>query len=88
MPEWCAGRDSLRAAECLAVHFYRQHHPAEGLTPGPGTIALSPASILLRGSSLRNTKSILGLVVFAGHETKVTGALTSNSSDSDHLRSV
>ena len=35
------------------------------------TIALSPASILLRGSSLRNTKSILGLVVFAGHETKV-----------------
>ncbi len=35
------------------------------------TIALSPASILLRGSSLRNTKSILGLVIFAGHETKV-----------------
>lgn len=42
-----------------------------------GTIALSPASILLRGSSLRNTKSILGLVIFAGHETKVTGAPTS-----------
>lgn len=40
-----------------------------------GTIALSPASILLRGSSLRNTKSILGLVIFAGHETKVTAAL-------------
>lgn len=36
-----------------------------------GTIALSPASMLLRGSSLRNTKSIIGAVVFAGHETKV-----------------
>ena len=42
-----------------------------------GTIALSPASILLRGSSLRNTKSILSLVIFAGHETKVAEAPTS-----------
>ncbi len=36
-----------------------------------GTIAISPASILLRGSSLRNTRSIIGAVIFAGHETKV-----------------
>ncbi len=35
-----------------------------------GPLALSPACLLLRGSSLRNTKSILGVVIFAGHETK------------------
>ncbi|KAK9829125.1 hypothetical protein WJX72_004020 [[Myrmecia] bisecta] len=37
----------------------------------PVTLPLSPASILLRGSSLRNTESAIGVVVFAGHETKV-----------------
>ena len=36
------------------------------------TVPLSPASILLRGSSLRNTKRVLGVVVFAGHETKAS----------------
>lgn len=32
---------------------------------------LSVDQILLRGSSLRNTEYIYGLVVFTGHETKV-----------------
>ncbi|KAK9845741.1 hypothetical protein WJX81_001079 [Elliptochloris bilobata] len=35
------------------------------------TLPLSPASVLLRGSVLRNTRSALGVVIFAGHESKV-----------------
>ncbi|CAM8938245.1 unnamed protein product [Rhodiola kirilowii] len=35
------------------------------------TLPLSPNQLLLRGCSLRNTKHIVGLVVFTGHETKV-----------------
>lgn len=34
-------------------------------------IPLGPDQILLRGSSLRNTEYIYGLVVFTGHETKI-----------------
>ena len=36
------------------------------------TVPLSQASLLLRGSSLRNTKCVFGVVVFAGHESKVS----------------
>ena len=36
------------------------------------TVPLSQASLLLRGSSLRNTKYVLGAVIFAGHESKVS----------------
>ena len=36
------------------------------------TVPLSQASLLLRGSSLRNTKSVLGTVIFAGHQSKVS----------------
>uniref|UniRef100_A0A7N0VN79 Phospholipid-transporting ATPase n=1 Tax=Kalanchoe fedtschenkoi TaxID=63787 RepID=A0A7N0VN79_KALFE len=35
------------------------------------TLPLSPNQLLLRGCSLRNTKHIVGVVVFTGHETKV-----------------
>ncbi|KAK9844803.1 hypothetical protein WJX74_007043 [Apatococcus lobatus] len=35
------------------------------------TLPLTPASIVLRGCSLRNTGFIMGAVIFAGHETKV-----------------
>jgi hypothetical protein len=42
---------------------------------GPKTIPLAPASILLRGSTLRNTKRVFGAVIFAGHETKVPAFL-------------
>lgn len=35
------------------------------------TIPLTPQAIMLRGSSLRNTHRILGVVIFAGHDTKV-----------------
>jgi len=34
-------------------------------------ISLGPDQMLLRGSSLRNTEYIYGLVVFTGHETKI-----------------
>ena len=36
------------------------------------TLPLSQASVLLRGCSLRNTGHILGAVIFAGHESKVS----------------
>lgn len=33
-------------------------------------LPLGPENLLLRGSSLRNTKEVLGLVMYTGHETK------------------
>ena len=41
------------------------------LSSGDDVIPLGPDQILLRGSSLRNTKWIIGVVVFTGHETKI-----------------
>ncbi|XVE84951.1 hypothetical protein DITRI_Ditri17bG0052900 [Diplodiscus trichospermus] len=35
------------------------------------TLPLSPNQILLRGCSLKNTKFIVGAIIFTGHETKV-----------------
>lgn len=52
------------------------------LTEAAQTVPLSPASILLRGSSLRNTKRVLGVVVFAGHETKASSCSVSITSPS------
>lgn len=34
-------------------------------------VSASPESLLLRGSSLRNTEWISGIVVYAGHQTKI-----------------
>lgn len=34
-------------------------------------IPLSNENVLLRGMSLRNTESIIGIVVYTGHETKI-----------------
>jgi phospholipid-transporting ATPase len=34
-------------------------------------IPLGPDQMLLRGSSLRNTEYVYGLVVFTGHESKI-----------------
>ncbi len=45
---------------------------APPVAPDQQTIPLSQASLLLRGSSLRNTKYVYGTVVFAGHESKVS----------------
>ncbi|KAK9787844.1 hypothetical protein WJX73_000953 [Symbiochloris irregularis] len=39
--------------------------------PVETTCPVGQASVLLRGCTLRNTASILGVVVFAGHESKV-----------------
>jgi len=52
----------------------RIHTFAGALTmssPAAGTVPLEIENLLLRGSSLRNTKWIYGLVVFTGPETKV-----------------
>lgn len=45
------------------------------LVPKQVTLSLSPASVLLRGSALRNTRSVLGAVIFAGHDTKACNTL-------------
>lgn len=34
-------------------------------------VPMDPDQLLLRGSCLRNTKWVLGLAVFTGHETKI-----------------
>ena len=41
------------------------------LTSGTAKIMISPENFLLRGSCLRNTEYLYGIVVFTGHETKV-----------------
>jgi magnesium-transporting ATPase (P-type) len=41
------------------------------LTDAKRKVSLNSEHILLRGSSLRNTEWIIGLVVYAGHQTKV-----------------
>lgn len=44
----------------------------EGMMVAGGTaVPLTVDQMLLRGSSLRNTEYIYGLVVFTGHETKI-----------------
>ena len=38
---------------------------------GTNTVALAHEHLLLRGTTLRNTEYVYGIVVFTGHETKV-----------------
>lgn len=45
--------------------------------PTEVTCPLSQASVLLRGCTLRNTASILGVAIFTGHESKVRPRSTS-----------
>jgi magnesium-transporting ATPase (P-type) len=41
------------------------------ITSSKGIIPLTVDQMLLRGSSLRNTNYIIGLVIFTGHESKI-----------------
>jgi magnesium-transporting ATPase (P-type) len=34
-------------------------------------LSASPENLLLRGSSLRNTEWIIGVIVYSGHQTKI-----------------
>ena len=38
-------------------------------------VALGPSNLLLRGSTLRNTPAAVGLVIYAGFDTKVRDSL-------------
>ncbi len=64
---------------------------------GDKKLSLSPASILLRGCSLRNTEHVLGAVIYAGvgmgrmalgtcMRTCMQGRLTEGHASSDHLQ--
>lgn len=53
---------------------------------GEQTVPLSQASLLLRGSSLRNTKFVYGAVIFAGHESKVPFVLWCPVCNADQLK--
>ena len=39
---------------------------------GETTLPIGPSSLLLRGSSLRNTEWVVGLVIYAGHDSKAS----------------
>jgi len=58
-----------------AIYKFEGNIEIEGLKEkggrGPKTISLGPDNLLLRGMNLRNTEAAFGVVVFAGHDTKV-----------------
>lgn len=63
---------NMRGAEVECENPNDMLYRFEGLMVAGGTaVPLTVDQILLRGSSLRNTEYIYGLVVFTGHETKI-----------------
>jgi len=71
--EWLMGAK----IECEAPNEYLYKFEGNFLFKDGAKAPLDPDQILLKGSSLRNTKWIYGLCVFTGHDTKIM----KNSSD-------
>ncbi|XP_062514205.1 phospholipid-transporting ATPase VD-like [Corticium candelabrum] len=46
------------------------HFNGKGILTNGSTVALDSSNLLLRSCVLRNTKSVVGLVLYAGHDTK------------------
>jgi len=51
----------------------------------PKKISLHPSNVLLRGSNLRNTEWVIGIVVYTGHDTKVMMNSTDTPSKRSHV---
>jgi phospholipid-transporting ATPase len=58
------------------------------LDGAPGKVSLGVRQILLRGSQLRNTKWIFGLVIYTGHDTKLMQNATEPPSKRSNLEIV
>ena len=67
-PGWFKGRPQITAGDKDIAGWFRGQPSA--LASG-GTEAVPKGSIVLRGSSLKLTEYIWGVVIFTGHETKV-----------------
>ena len=55
------------------------------LSPEPLVVSAPPASVLLRGCSLRNTHRVIGMVIYAGHDTKIFMNSTQPPSKRSHV---
>ena len=73
LPAWLQGEIECELPNASLYTFTGNLCLHKEQVPGqkPATLPLSQASVLLRGCNLRNTDHILGVVIFAGHETKV-----------------
>ena len=57
--------------ECETPNEYLYKFDGNFIFEDGHKIPLSPDQILLKGSTLRNTESVLGLCIFTGHDTKI-----------------
>jgi phospholipid-transporting ATPase len=65
---YSAGGEGNEGEELVRNVAYSNVTPSN---PNEGNIGLGPKNILLRGCSIRNTKEIIGLVLYTGRDTKL-----------------